>query len=278
LRNPDARGGHDDHAPCATSGLKRCGSGGYAIEELIADHGAAFLCADLDLSLEPRDDHASYIATWLNVVKQDNRAIFTARKTPCRPDHFATVIRSRVFACTRPSVRRRVSAGPAPSWDRLTARAIRKSDWHAHDIGAGPRRPFGLAPPKSPRVGFLWLRRNRTSRNHRRPEMAKTKGAKIMTVKFFPNDKGNPPGKLADAELHFSGGPLDGLKLVGFALWERKGGGRNVTFPARQYSVNGERRSFALLRPIVDATSQDRLRDIILEAHKEHEAEIAAIA
>jgi hypothetical protein len=108
--------------------------------------------------------------------------------------------------------------------------------------------------------------------------MAKTQGAKNMTVKFFPNDKGNPPGKLADAELHFSGGPLDGLKLVGFALWERKGGARNVTFPARQYSVNGERRSFALLRPIVDATSQDRVRDLILEAYKEHEAELAATA
>lgn len=108
--------------------------------------------------------------------------------------------------------------------------------------------------------------------------MAKTKGANIMTVKFFPNDKGNPAGKLADAELHFSGGPLDGLKLIGFALWERKTGGRNVTFPARQYTVNGERRSFALLRPIVDATSQERLRDIILEAYKEHEAEIAAVA
>ena len=64
------------------------------------------------------------------------------------------------------------------------------------------------------------------------------------------NDKGNPPGKLAEAELHFSSGPLEGLKLIGFAVWERKtGNGRNVTFPARQSSVNGERRSFALLRP-----------------------------
>ena len=97
-----------------------------------------------------------------------------------------------------------------------------------------------------------------------------------MTVKFFPNDKGNPPGKLADAELHFSGGPLDGLKLVGFGVWERKNGGRNVTFPARQYSVNGERRSYALLRPIIDATAQDALRDILLDAFKEHEAELAA--
>ena len=96
-----------------------------------------------------------------------------------------------------------------------------------------------------------------------------------MTVKFFPNDKGNPPGKLADAELHFSGGPIDGLKLIGFGVWERKGGGRNVTFPARQYSVNGERRSYSLLRPLVDAKSQDRLRDVILDAYKEHEAAMA---
>lgn len=108
--------------------------------------------------------------------------------------------------------------------------------------------------------------------------MAKTQGALHMTVKFFPNDKGNPPGKLADAELHFADGPLDGLKLIGFALWERKNGGRTVTFPARQYSLNGERRSFALLRPIVDTASQDRVRNLILEAYKEHEAELAATA
>jgi hypothetical protein len=99
-----------------------------------------------------------------------------------------------------------------------------------------------------------------------------------MTVKILPNDKGNPPGKLADAELHFDEAPLDGLKLIGFAIWERRGGnGRNVTFPARQYSVNGERRSFALLRPVADATSQDRLRDTILQAFAEYE-ERAAIA
>jgi hypothetical protein len=106
----------------------------------------------------------------------------------------------------------------------------------------------------------------------------KAKEDTTMTVKFFPNDKGNPPGKLADAELHFSDSPLGGLKLVGFAIWERKTGGRNVTFPARQYSVNGERRSFALLRPILDATSQDKLRDIVLDAYKAHEAEVAKLA
>ena len=57
-----------------------------------------------------------------------------------------------------------------------------------------------------------------------------------MVVKIVPNDKANPPGKLADAELHFTDGELDGLKLIGFAVWERRSGnGRNVTFPARQY-------------------------------------------
>ena len=96
-----------------------------------------------------------------------------------------------------------------------------------------------------------------------------------MTVKFFSNDKAAPAGKLADAELHFSGGPLDGLKLVGFSIWERRAGGRNVTFPARQYTVNGERRSFALLRPSVDGSSQDKLRELILDAFKEHEAALA---
>jgi hypothetical protein len=102
-------------------------------------------------------------------------------------------------------------------------------------------------------------------------------GGSGMTVKFFRNDKGNPPGKLADAECFFSGGPLDGLKLVGFAVWERKGGGRNVTFPARSYSVNGERRSFSLLRPIVDSAGQDRLRDLILAAYAEHESAMAEV-
>jgi hypothetical protein len=55
-----------------------------------------------------------------------------------------------------------------------------------------------------------------------------------VTVTIQPNDNGNPPEKLADAELHFTDGPLAGLKLVGFAIWERRTGGRNVTFPARQ--------------------------------------------
>lgn len=93
-----------------------------------------------------------------------------------------------------------------------------------------------------------------------------------MVVKIIPNDKGNPPGKLADAELHFDEGPLAGLKSVGWAIWERRsGGGRNVTFPARQYSVNGERRSFALIRPIGDNSAQERVRDLVLQAYAEYE-------
>ena len=100
-----------------------------------------------------------------------------------------------------------------------------------------------------------------------------------IVIKITPNEKGNPPGKLADAELHFIDGELDGLKLIGFGIWERRGGtGRNVTFPARQYAVNGERRSFALLRPIGDMSAQNRLRDLVLQAYAEHEQETAETA
>jgi hypothetical protein len=133
----------------------------------------------------------------------------------------------------------------------------------------------------------------------------------MFTIKITPHETNNPPGKLADAELHFTdpscpachgdreltiadsgplagtvgtcvlcdghgvivgGNPLAGLKLIGFGIWERRtGGGRNVTFPARQYSVNGERRSFALLRPATDPHGQEHLRDQILQAYADHE-------
>src|SRR5262245_44847106 len=111
-------------------------------------------------------------------------------------------------------------------------------------------------------------------RHHTLAAPASLPGGHIMSliVKITPNDKQNPPGKLADAELHFSDGALDGLKLIGFSIWERRtGGGRNVTFPARQYAVNGERRSFALLRPIADIAAQERIRDLVLQAYAEYE-------
>ena len=89
-----------------------------------------------------------------------------------------------------------------------------------------------------------------------------------VTVKILPSDR-LVAGKIADAELHFTDGALVGLKLIGFAIWERRGDAktRNVTFPARQYSVNGERRSFALLRPQQDVRDSDRIRDLILAAY-----------
>ena len=91
-----------------------------------------------------------------------------------------------------------------------------------------------------------------------------------MQIKFVPNDRDNPKGKLADVELAFSDGPLAGLKLVGFALWQ-KGTGYNLTTPSRSYSVNGERRSFALLRPSdpdAQASVNFALRDAIIAAYE----------
>jgi hypothetical protein len=103
-------------------------------------------------------------------------------------------------------------------------------------------------------VGFLRLRRNHFFTVPLEDKMATTYTTTAnATVKIVVNDKGNAPGKLADAELHFTDGILAGLKLIGFAIWERRSGvGRNVTFPARQYAVNGERRSCdrLLIRPL----------------------------
>jgi len=127
--------------------------------------------------------------------------------------------------------------------------------------------PHGTSIDPSPVVCHQPLARGRLTREEH-----------SVTIKFTQSDKGSPAGKLADAELHFNDGPLEGLKLIGFTVWERRvGNGRNVTFPARSYSVNGERRNFALLRPIVDVTAQEKIRELILAAFQEHE-ERAAIA
>jgi hypothetical protein len=100
-----------------------------------------------------------------------------------------------------------------------------------------------------------------------------------MDITIVPNENTNSPaGKLADAELHFTEGALEGLKLIGFAVWESRSGstGRlNVTFPSRQYSVNGERRNFALLRAVTDSAAQDRLRQLILQAYADHQQRMA---
>jgi hypothetical protein len=89
-----------------------------------------------------------------------------------------------------------------------------------------------------------------------------------MNIHFTPTGIHAPSGKLADAELHFTEGALAGFKLVGFMVWGRPNNvGLNVTFPARQYSINGERRSYALLRPLREMEVQDRLRQVILDAY-----------
>ena len=98
-----------------------------------------------------------------------------------------------------------------------------------------------------------------------------------MVIKILPNEKGGPSGKLAEAEVHFTEGALNGLRLLGFSVWERRNGpGRNVTFPSRTYSVNGERRNFSLLRPIgTDTGTQNAIRDLVLQAYADFEAQAA---
>ena len=93
------------------------------------------------------------------------------------------------------------------------------------------------------------------------------------TVKILKNTETNARNKVADAEIHFSGGELDGLKLIGFAIWKRRdGNGLNVTFPARQFTFHGERRDFALLRAVEDPNAQNRIRQAVLRAYVEAEA------
>jgi antirestriction protein ArdC len=70
--------GHTSRCARAFEKSHRFGSEGYAFEELVAELGAAFLCAQLGITPELRDDHAAYLAHWLGVLKQDKRAIFSA--------------------------------------------------------------------------------------------------------------------------------------------------------------------------------------------------------
>jgi hypothetical protein len=91
-----------------------------------------------------------------------------------------------------------------------------------------------------------------------------------IEVKILRNEHGKPADKLADAEIHFIGGELEGLKLVGFAIWRRREGpGRSVTFPARQFIVHGDRRNFALLRAITYPAAQNGVRELLLRAYDE---------
>ncbi len=90
-----------------------------------------------------------------------------------------------------------------------------------------------------------------------------------ISIQIIKTNGHAAPGKLADAEIHFNGGELDGLKLVGFAVWRsRDGQGQNVSFPARQFSVGGDRRSYSLLRWTDTREAQERLETIVLDAYR----------
>ena len=99
-----------------------------------------------------------------------------------------------------------------------------------------------------------------------------------IEVKILINEQGKPAGKLADAEIHFNGGELAGLKLVGFAIWERRDGtGRTVSFPSRPFIVHGDRKNFSLLRAINDPNAQNHVRSLLLHAYETQEGRLRAV-
>lgn len=97
----------------------------------------------------------------------------------------------------------------------------------------------------------------------------------MYTIHFDTTTNTRTPGKLADVELRFTGdaGPLAGLRLIGFALWQRRNGdGLNLTVPARQYMANGERRSYGLVRPQVGTEATiDALREQVTAAWRDQQ-------
>ena len=92
-----------------------------------------------------------------------------------------------------------------------------------------------------------------------------------MTVTIVPKQRNSPPELLADAEVIFGEAELSGLKLVGFSIWERSDRGRSVSLPARHFTVNGERRTFALLRSVAGTEATDRIKAAILKAFDEQQ-------
>jgi len=94
-----------------------------------------------------------------------------------------------------------------------------------------------------------------------------------ISIQILKTNGHSARGKLADAEIHFSGGELDGLKLVGFAVWKKRhGDGQDVTLPSRHFVVHGERRNFALLRWISDRGAQERIADLVRRAYADQAA------
>jgi antirestriction protein ArdC len=76
----------------------RFGTDAYAMEELVAEIGAAFLCSDLGISVEPRPDHAQYLSSWLKVLKGDRKAVFTAASKASQAFDFLELLQGRAPA------------------------------------------------------------------------------------------------------------------------------------------------------------------------------------
>jgi hypothetical protein len=90
-----------------------------------------------------------------------------------------------------------------------------------------------------------------------------------VNIKIQRNQSDDTTGKLADAELHFIGDELDGLKLVGFAIWRhRDGNGCDVTFPARELTADGRPSRVPLLCSWLDPGARKRLRDLVLREYE----------
>jgi hypothetical protein len=100
-----------------------------------------------------------------------------------------------------------------------------------------------------------------------------------MTVKILPPSGSTSPGKLADAEVIFDDGHLfSGMKLVGFSVWQRHDGSYNVTFPSRTYTVGGEKRSYALLRPTSNPAVSNIVKQFIVDAFVAHKRGTSDVA
>jgi Zincin-like metallopeptidase len=91
-------------------GRKTWGDEGYSREELVAELGSAFLCADLELHQEPREDNAAYIANWLEVLKNDTRAIFAAAHAQRAADYLHRKVTPQANAARTPA-RAELAAG-----------------------------------------------------------------------------------------------------------------------------------------------------------------------
>ena len=74
---------------------KRFGDKAYAFEELIAEQGSAFLCCDLGITDGPKDNHAAYIQNWIQILKEDKRAIFTAASEASKACDFLHALQNK---------------------------------------------------------------------------------------------------------------------------------------------------------------------------------------